>query len=138
MLKRTVIVITLVFLPATLLRAQGILPSIGLYLDSFTGLSGKGGFIYAFSSLAEEEDSSFGLYADYEFGSQASKITLGPAYATGLTISRVGISFAKKDSQNYVGVEWQQFIMFFSLKLGIYEEPDSGDKFATLGFGLGY
>lgn len=90
-----------------------------------------------FNSLVDENDSSFTFYSDVEFGTKASKVTVGPAYATGITFTRIGFSFGRKDSQDYVGIEALHSAIILSFKFGIYQEPDSDKKFVTIGIGIG-
>lgn len=138
MIKRIAIIISIMFALTPLAKAQGFMPMLGAYVDTFTGISGKGGVAYSFSSLEEAEDSSFLIYSDVEFGTKAYKITLGPAYSTGLLFSRVGVSYAKKDSNEYIGVEALYFAVLLSFKFGIYADPDSDGNIVTAGFGIGF
>lgn len=139
MIKRIFVFFVLLFcLHTPVSQAQGLFPLFGVYVDSFTGISGKVGGGWAFSSLSEEDDSSFVFYTDLELGTKAAKITLGPAYATGYTFTRVGVSFSNKDSQNYIGIEGLHTVLILSFKFGVYEDPDSDKRIVTAGFGFGF
>lgn len=104
----------------------------GVYLDSFTGLSVKGG---AFYEIGETET---GLYADIELGTEAQKISAGLGKYSGPTLFRLGLSVAQEDSDNHFGLEGVLSLLLVSVKFGVYSDSNSSNEIFSIGFGLGF
>ena len=117
--------------------AQQVIPLFGVYIDSFTGASVKVGAGYTFSSYSFVDDSSFKVYSDFEFGTQARKIGLGVGYVDGPTHYRLGLNIAEEDSQTLVGVEALYFFLSATVKLGVFYDEEEDEPVVSIGVGFG-
>lgn len=126
--------------------SKEVYPILGVYVDSFAGVTGKIGFAYDLEEYSfEKKDKivradSWGenkFFSDVEFGTDASKVTLGIAQTAPFSMRRLGFVMAKKSDDDFVGAEFLVSAMGISFKFGVLHNLETSNQHVFIGFGIG-
>jgi hypothetical protein len=111
------------------------------YVDTVNSVNVKCGVVFNEPYEYDEEKpyyyGSF-KYADVEVGLNGSKLTVGFGSQIGHGLDRVGLSYAKLNTQELAGVEAVISQMFMSIKLGYYLGLDNTNNRWLFGLGFGF
>ena len=111
------------------------------YVDTLNKVNIKGGIVLNDSYEPDEERPYyFGAfkYADLEIGAEGEKLTVGVGHHIAHGLDRIGLSYAKLETQDLTGIEAVISQMGMSLKLGYYHGLNDTDNKWLLGLGFGF
>jgi hypothetical protein len=129
-MKISVLVIVLLFSP--IVNAQRFEPIVGLFRDSFSGTSARVGFAYTYT---ESLDRYF--YSDVEYGSEAYRFSVGYGAFNSAASARIGLSLARRDGEEFIGVEGVGSIWLLAVKAGLYQNLNTESQQLSIGAGIG-
>lgn len=111
------------------------------YLDTLNKANIKLGVVlnepYEYDEARPHYYGSF-KYVDFEVGVEGNKASIGVGSSIGHGIDRVGISYARMNTQDLAGIESVISQMGMSIKLGYYFGLDNTKNRWLLGVGLGF
>lgn len=112
----------------------------GFYVDTVNGATVKTGIAltgpYEYDPDRPHYYGGF-HYMDVEYGLEGGKVSLGAGHHVGHGVDRLGVSYARLETQDLAGVEAVLSQMGLSLKLGYYAGLDGSDDAFLLGLGMG-
>ena len=132
------IIFTLIALLALPANADRFEPMGGIYLDSFSGFSAKIGSAYTFEPENASTASSRFFYSDVELGTKARKIAFGYGAISSAATIRLGLSLAREEGDNFIGLESVGNIWLMTIKIGAYNNTSTSDKVLSFGVGIGF